>query len=56
MADVLYLQPYGGTTEIVKFILKSFPGIDVKTIRKSVKLLLQVHVKLSIVHTHEKRE
>jgi len=27
MADVVYLQPYGGTTEIVKFILKTIPGL-----------------------------
>jgi len=52
MADV-YLQPYGGTTEFVKFISKTFPGNDVKTIRTSVKLLLQGHVEMSIVYTHE---
>jgi len=53
MADVIYLQSYGGTSEIVKFILKTFPGIVVKTIWTSVKLLIQGHVKLSIVYTHE---
>jgi len=53
MADVIYLQPFAGTSEIVKFILKTFPGIDVKTIRTSVKLLIQGHVKLSIVYAQE---
>jgi len=53
MADVIYVQPYGGTSETVKFILKTFPWIDVKTIRTSVKMLIESHVKLSIVYIQE---
>ena len=39
MVYAVYLQPYGGTAEIVKFILKTFPGTDATTIWTSVKLL-----------------
>jgi hypothetical protein len=52
VCHVVYLKPYGRTTEVLKFILKTFPETDVKIIRRSVKLLIQGHVKFSIVYTY----